>query len=131
MQGARHINTGVIVIRTFKAYIFGGGVSADQFEKIRETYAAPFTNGAPAFNADMACDLAGLWQHRELGETPRFSVFNQPAEFQFEGAAVNNADFIFTVIGIERKWLGDHAFGISRCHFIGVKQKSLYFVIPA
>ena len=130
MQCRRHVNAGVVVICALKTDIAGLCVSTNQLQEIPKGYATPFSNSAPALNANMPGDLRNLRQGPQLREAHRRLVGNHAAEFQRVTLFLNCYDLVLRVIGIEGKRVGDVSFSIDWCRFVRIKNGKLYIVIP-
>src|SRR5262249_11607048 len=62
MESRSHVDARVVSVRTLKSDIFGGEIGADALEKSAKRNPAPFSDHAPAFDADVARDLRRLRQ---------------------------------------------------------------------
>jgi hypothetical protein len=74
----------------------------------------PGANRAPAFDTNVPGDLRDLRESVQLIESPRFFIFDETGYLQFVSLAVDDGGFVLVVVGIEREWLGDRAFGKCR-----------------
>src|SRR5712671_411530 len=59
MQCRCHVQARVVAVGTLEADVLRSGVGPDAFEEHLERYPAPIADRAPAFDADVARDLAG------------------------------------------------------------------------
>src|SRR5205807_6772154 len=85
MQRGRHVDRGVIDragrLGTAEPDVFRARVGADPAQKFGKTHAGPFTDRAPALDADVTGDLALLRQSVELDDGPGVLVVEKPADF--------------------------------------------------
>src|SRR5690606_25602809 len=70
VQGGRHVDAGVVAVGAVDADVARVQVGADHVQEIAQAGAAPFSDGAPAFHADVARDLRVSGQRTQFGQRP-------------------------------------------------------------
>ncbi|MNZ76632.1 hypothetical protein D3C78_951460 [compost metagenome] len=129
MQRGGHVDAGEVVVRALESYVPGAGVGADAAQKIGKAHATPLADGTPAFDTDMPGDLVYLRHGAQLGQRPGTPVGDHAGHFQPVAGFVDDAHFVFVVVGIEGKGAGDLGIGIGRCQLRGAEDQALHRVV--
>src|ERR1039458_9207884 len=129
MQRRRHIDGAGIALGANEMHILCPRVGANPAEEFAERRSSPFSDRAPALDADEPGDLRLLGQRVEPIERPRLFVVDQTIDQQFVFILVDIGRLVFAVICIERKGARDRAFWIGRCEPVRIEQPGLYAVI--
>ena len=120
----------VVAVGALEADIARGGVGADALKERAQRRAAPFADHAPAFDADVAGDLAGLRQRIELIDRPRPLVIDPAGKLQAIVGRIEARRLLRAVPGVVTEILYRHRFGKSWRQTLRGEHRRLHRVVP-
>ncbi len=131
MQGSGHVEAAVIAVLALEADVAGPGIGADALQEGAQRNAAPGADGAPAFDADVAGDLAFLRQRAQPLQRPGGAVGHEAGDFQLPIGSVDLRGVVLGVEAVIGERVGDLAGGVGGRELVGVEQPGLHPVIEA